>query len=115
VDSGSFIDCHCAEPKQLDFRRGAAEASRGVKLRFALAQEGCTTACLDVEVLLVVDVWHGQSAHSSLHTKQQRVTDYSKLLELFLRLVLWKQIENDFFLLVLTALPVGHQLGKHCT
>jgi len=39
----------------------------------------------------------------------------SKLLELFLRPVLWKQIENNFFLLVLTVLPVRHQLGKHCT
>jgi len=53
----------CAELKQFDFRRGAAEA-RGVKLRFALAQEGCSTACLDGEV----DVWHGQSAHSSLRS-----------------------------------------------
>jgi len=43
--------------------RGAAEA-RGVKLRFALAQEGCSQACLDGEV----DVWHGQSAHSSLRS-----------------------------------------------
>jgi len=54
---------YCAELKQFDFRRGAAEA-RGVKLRFALAQEGCSTACLDGEV----DVWHGQSAHSSLRS-----------------------------------------------
>jgi len=47
--------------KQFDFRRGAAEA-RSVKLRFALAQEGCSKASVDGEV----DVWHGQSAHSSL-------------------------------------------------
>jgi len=43
--------------------RGAAEAS-GVKLRFALVQEGCSKECLDGEV----DVWHGQSAHSSLRS-----------------------------------------------
>jgi len=40
---------------------------------------------------------------------------HSKTLELFLRLALWKQMENNFFLLVLTALPVRHQLGKCCT
>jgi len=52
------------ELKQCDFRRGAAEASRGHKLRFALAQEGCSKACLDGEA----HVWHGQSAHSSLRS-----------------------------------------------
>jgi len=36
----------------------------------------------------------------------------SKLLELFPRPALWKQMENNFFLLVLTVLPVGHQPGK---
>jgi len=54
---------NCAELKQFDFTRGAAEA-RSVKLRFALAQEGCSKACLDGEL----DVWHGQSAHSSLRS-----------------------------------------------
>jgi len=61
VDGVSTRDC--AELKQFDFRRGAAEA-RSVKLRFAPAQEGCSKACLDGEV----DVWHGQSAHSSLRS-----------------------------------------------
>jgi len=51
------------ELKQFDFRRGAVEAS-GMKLRFALAQEGCSKECLDGEV----DVLHGQSAHSSLRS-----------------------------------------------
>jgi len=51
----------CAELKQ--FGRGAVGA-RSVKLRFAPAQEGCSKACLDGEV----DVWHGQSAHSSLRS-----------------------------------------------
>jgi len=50
-----------------------------------------------------------------LNSKQWLI--YNKLLELFLRLVLWKQIENNFFLLVLPVLPVRHRLlvGKHCT
>jgi len=63
----------CAELNQFDFRRGAAEA-RGVKLRFALAQEGCSTACLDGEA----DVWHGQSAHSSLRSSLPSCTLHPK-------------------------------------
>jgi len=43
--------------------RGAAEA-RGGKLRFALAQEGCSLECLDGEA----DVWHDQLGHSSLRS-----------------------------------------------
>jgi len=53
------------------------------------------------------------SQSSALNSKEWPIHD--KLLELFLRLVLWKQTENDFFLLVLTVRPVRHQLCKHCT
>jgi len=62
------------ELKQFDFRRGAAEA-RGVKLRFALAQEGCSKECLDGEA----DVWHGQSVHSSLRSSLPSCTLHPKL------------------------------------
>jgi len=47
------------------------------------------------------------------HTTQPRVTEYSKLLALLLRLLLRTKIGNDFFLLVLTMLLIIHQLGKH--
>jgi len=60
--------------KQFDFRRGAAEA-RGAKLRFALAQEGCSKECLDGEA----DVWHGQSANSSLRSSLPSCALHPKL------------------------------------
>jgi len=75
-------------------------------------------------------IFSGSGTLLALTTPQKRIQDSlstwpmlnskewlicSKLLELFLRLVLWKQTENNFFLLVLTVLPVRHQLGKHCT
>jgi len=49
ISSAYATSVNCAELKQFDFRRGAAEA-RSVKLRFAPAQEGCSKACLDREV-----------------------------------------------------------------
>jgi len=63
--------------------------------------------------LLLVGLWRSDRLLFSLvsvllNSKEWLI--YSKLLELFLRLVLWKQIENDFFLLVLTVLPMGRNL-----
>jgi len=43
--------------------RGAVEA-RVISYASLVAEEGCTKACLDGEV----DVWDGQSAHSSLRS-----------------------------------------------
>jgi len=45
--------------------------------------------------------------HFALNSMESLI--HSKLLELFLRLAIWKQTENDFFFLVLTLLPATHQ------
>jgi len=57
----AFLEDCASQSSSISGGRGAAEAS-GVKLRLALAQEGCSKGCLHGEV----DVWHGQSDHSSL-------------------------------------------------
>jgi len=58
----------------------------------------------------VISPWHAD--------KQQRATDLQQIVGIVSEAsaaVLWKQMENNFVLLVLTVLPVRHQLGKHCT
>jgi len=48
---------------------------------------------------------------SETRAEQHRVTDLWQIVEP----MLWKQMETHFFLFVVTAVPVGHQSGKHCT
>jgi len=69
-------------------------------------------AVVALTCMLILLAIAGRSACVMLNIKEQLIC--GKLLELFLRSVLWKQMESNFFLLVLfTVLPVRHQ-GKHC-
>jgi len=101
------------ELKQFDFRRGAAEA-RGLKLRFALAQEGCSKECLDAEA----DVWHCQSAHSSLRSSLPSWTLHPKLWDLVWHVVL---IESNFLSMPVRSRsiswkrPCCHHFVQICT
>jgi len=76
-------------------------------------ENGVWVFCLEIPTIVgIVTVLSSISQKIMLNSKEWLIC--SKLLEFFLRPVLWKQMENDFFLLVFTALQVGHQLMWDC-